>query len=138
MGQYLSSEFAIYGRNEETNKYETIQDSVQGNPMSRFKHETYAYALQKKHTQMKALYLYCGYTRICRVSVEDVSGVLYINLVFASAEAAFEWDACREQIPKVMVDMGWLEHTFSSKYVEMTDNIPYCRRYQNYRMDMKK
>ena len=138
MGQYLSSDFTIYGRNAESNAYETIEESVQGNPMSRFKHETYAFALKKKHTTMKALYLYCGYNRVCRVGIEDDNGVLYVHLMFATAETALEWDVCQEQIPKVHVDLAWLERTFSSSYVEMNDNVAYCRRYQNYRLDMRK
>ena len=138
MGQYMSSDFTIYGRNAETNSYVLLEEKVQGNPMSRFKHETYAYALNKKHVEMKALYLYCGYNRICRVGIEDVADVSYVVLAFATAEAALEWDACKEQIPMLYVDHAWLERTFAASFVEMNDANVYSRRYQNYKMDMKK
>ena len=138
MGNYLSSEFAIYGRNLETNKYELIEELKEGNPMSRFKHETYAYGLNKKHKEMKALYLYCGYNRICKCEKTIDQEVLYIVITFSTAETAFEWDECQEQIPKVYVDLAWLERTFSQNFVEMNDNDPYMRRYQDYKLSMKK
>lgn len=138
MGNYLSSEFAIYGRNLETNKYELLEELKEGNPMSRFKHETYAYALNKKHKEMKALYLYCGYNRICKCEKKIDQEVLYIVITFSTAETAFEWDECQEQIPKVYVDLAWLERTFSQNFVEMNDNDPYMRRYQDYKLSMKK
>ena len=53
MGNYLSSEFAIYGHNLETNKYELLEELKEGNPMSRFKHETYAYGLNKKNKEWR-------------------------------------------------------------------------------------
>jgi len=138
MGGYYSTDFAIYGRSEETNKYVPVEESVEGNPMSRFKHETYAFALKRKHVGMKALYLYCGYNRICKVFKEVVQDVPYVTVEFSTAESALEWDNCQEQIPKVHVDLAWLERTFAGHYVEMESSNVYKRRYQNYKMDMKK
>lgn len=138
MGGYFSSEFAIYGRFLEDDKYHLIEEVKEGNPMSRFKHETYAFALNKKHKDMKCLYLYCGYNRLVKCSRLLEQEVPYIVLEFATAEAGVDWDVCQEQIPKVYVDLAWLERSFSGEYVEMTDNDPYKRRYQNYKLSMKK
>lgn len=138
MGNYYSTEFTIYGRSTETNKYVIIEESVEGNPMSRFKHETYAFALKKKHHGMKALYLYCGYNRMCKVSTEMEQEVPYCTIAFSTADAGLQWDACQEQIPKVHVDLAWLERTFASHYVELQCSDVFQRRYQNYKMDMKK
>ena len=80
--------------------------------MSRFKHEVYAYALNKKHKDMKSLYLYCGYNRLLKCSRAEENEVPYIILEFATADAAIDWDKVR-QIPKVYVDLAWLERTFS-------------------------
>lgn len=138
MGNYLSSEFAIYGRLKETDKYDLIEETKEGNPMSRFKHEVYAYALNKKHKDMKTLYLYCGYNRLVKCSRAEENEVPYIILEYATADAAIDWDNCQEQIPKVYVDLAWLERTFSQNWVEMADNDVYKRRYQNYKLSMKK
>eukprot|EP00942_MAST-04A_sp_MAST-4A-sp1_P001178 g1178.t1 len=138
MGNYLSSEFAIYGRLNETDKYELIEETKEGNPMSRFKHEVYAYALNKKHQEMKSLYLYCGYNRLVKCSRTEVQEVPYIILEFSTADCAGDWDSCQEQIPKVFVDLAWLERAFSAEYVECQDNDVYKRRYQNYKLSMKK
>ena len=139
MGNYIySSEFAIYGRVADSNQYELIEEIKEGNPMSRLKHETYAYGLNKKHQNMKALYLYCGYNRICKTEKIIDQEVLYINITFSTPKSADDWDACQEQIPKVYVDLAWLERTFSQNFVEMNDNDPYKRRYQNYKLSMKK
>ncbi len=138
MGNYFSSDFAIYGSDEESNKYELLEEVVEGNPMSRFKHETYAYGLNKKNKKMKALYLYCGYNRICKCEKTIDQEVLYINITFSTPETASEWDECQEQIPKVYVDLAWLERTFCQNFVEMNDNDMYKRRYQNFKLSMKK
>ena len=138
MGVYLSSEFYICARDIETDRYENVDELKEGNPMSRFKHETYAYGLNKKHKQYKTLYLYCGYNRIAKTSRSEEGGVMYINIDFSTAEAALEWDQCQEQIASVAVDIAWLERTFSQHYVEMNDDDVYRRRYQNYRMSMQK
>ena len=57
---------------------------------------------------------------------------------FTTPESGLEWDSCQEQIPKVYVDLAWLERTFSQNYVEMADNDVYKRRYQNFKLSMKK
>lgn len=138
MGNYIySSEFAIYGRRKDTNRYEMIEEIKEGNPMSRFKHETYAYGLDKKHKEMKALYLYCGYNRICKTEKLINQEVLYIIINFSTAITAEEWDSCQEQIPSVYVDLAWLERSFTQQFVEMNDNDPFKRRYQNYKLSMK-
>ena len=81
MGAYFSTDFAIFGRDKETDLYVLVEEINEGNPMSRFKHETYAYALNKKHMDKKTLYLYCGYNRLVKcsqlVEQDTVHGVEY-------------------------------------------------------------
>ena len=43
-----SSDFSLYSRSKETNYYNLEHEFKEGNPMSRFKHEVYKYALQKE------------------------------------------------------------------------------------------
>ena len=66
MGNYLSNDFYIYGRKKDTDKYDLLCELKEGTPMSRFKHEVYAYALKKRYKDMKSLYLYCGYSRVAK------------------------------------------------------------------------
>ena len=138
MGNYFSKEFAIYGRDKETDSYVLIEEIKEGNPMSRLKHETYAFALNKKHADKKTLYLYCGYNRLVKCSRLVEQEIPYIILEFSTAETGIDWDKCQEQIPKVYVDLAWLERPFSQNYVEMNDNDVYKRRYQNFKLSMKK
>lgn len=137
MGNYMSSEFAIYGRNRQTNSYALIEEIKEGNPMSRFKHETFTFSLRRKHIAMKSLYLYCGYSRLAKCTRIVEQEIPYIVLEFATEQAAKDWDACKEQIPKVYVDMPWLEGAFFANYSEMPDTDVYTRRYQNFKLSMK-
>lgn len=137
MGNYYSTDFVIYGRSRETNKYVQLFELEQGNPMSRFKHETYAFSLNKKHGEQKALYLYCGWNRVAKCYKTFDQGVSILMIDFCGAEAALEWDNCKEQIPKVYLDVSWIEKQFGDHYVVMNDNNVYRRRYQNYRLSMK-
>ena len=57
MGAYWSSDFYIYSRQKEDDKYQLKEELKEGNPMSRFKHEVYAYTLNKNYKDDKSLYL---------------------------------------------------------------------------------
>ncbi len=138
MGGYLSNDFTIYGRRVDTDKYELVDELKEGSPMSRFKHEVYAFGLKRKHQTLKSMYLYCGNTRIVKCETTNEQGVLYILLTFASTESAFQWDSAQEQIRRVYIDLSWLERQFSSHFVEMNDNNMFQRRYQNYKMTLSK
>lgn len=138
MGQYYSQEFKIWARKLEDDSWVELHEVGEGNPMSRFKHEVYAAALKKRYGDKKALYLYCGYNRIAKMELTEQNETPYVVITFTTPEAARQWDSCKEQINKVYVDMEWLEHSFSNHYVEMNDTDAYGRRYQNYKLSMKK
>ena len=136
MGAYWSSDFYIYSRQKEDDKYQLKEELKEGNPMSRFKHEVYAYALNKNYKDDKSLYLYCGYSRVAKAIVEG-DDVRYLVITFCSEEAASEWDKCQEQMDKVYVDVIWLERPFLSSWVYHVEENFLVRKYQNYKMDMK-
>ena len=137
MGAYWSSEFYIYSRQKEDDKYQLKEELKEGNPMSRFKHEVYAYALNKNYKDDKSLYLYCGYSRVAKAIVEG-DDVRYLVITFCSEEAASEWDKCQEQMDKVYVDVIWLERPFLNSWVYHVEENFLVRKYQNFKMDMKK
>lgn len=132
----VENTFYIYSRSKADDSYKlisTLEDTA--NPMSRFKHEVYAYALKKKHKEQKSLYLYCGYARVAKCIRTEESDVPYITITFGSVEYADHWDRCREQIPKVNKDMNWLQATFTKSWVFQHHENSMVRKYQNYRMD---
>lgn len=137
MGAYWSGDFYIYSRQKEDDKYQLKEELKEGNPMSRFKHEVYAYALNKNYIDDKSLYLYCGYSRVAKAIVEG-DDVQYLVITFCSEEAATEWDKCQEQMDKVYVDVVWLERPFLNSWVYHVEENSLVRKYQNYKMDMKK
>lgn len=137
MGSYWSNDFYIYSRKKEDDTYVLQEELKEGNPMSRFKHEVYAYALKKKYKEQKALYLYFGYARVAKAIIEG-DDVKYLVVTFATMEAAKEWDECQEQMDKVYVDVIWLERPFLNSWVYHVEENFLIRKYQNFRMDMKK
>jgi hypothetical protein len=131
------STFYIWSREKSTDAYAqlfTVEDGA--NPLSRFKHEVYAYALNKKHANKKSLYLYCGYARVAKCSRSVESDVPYITVEFGTPDYAAMWDECREQIPKVVKDMSWLQDSFSKSWVFHQCDNESQRKYQNYRMNL--
>jgi hypothetical protein len=135
MGNYLSSDFYIYSRLLEDDTYVLREELKEGNPMSRFKHEVYAYALSKKYKDDKSLYMYYGYSRVAKAIVEG-DDVKYLVITFCSEEAAKEWDECNEQMDKVYVDVIWLERPFLNSWVYHVEENFLVRKYQNFKMDM--
>lgn len=128
--------FYIYSRKKSNDKYELLYTiDERSNPLSRFKHEIFAYALQKKHEEEKSLYLYCGYARVAKCIRMIKDEVPYIHLTFAGSEYADMFDRAREQIPCVQKDMTWLLPVFSKSWVFQHDDSDLVRIYQNYRMD---
>ncbi len=137
MGNYFASDFYIYGRDKNTDKYDLISEIQEGTPMSRFKHEVYAYALKKRYAHMKSLYLYCGYTRVGKAIMEYKGDILYLHVTFTSDEIAQEWDQCQEQIQKVYVDISWLEKQFLDNWCSLDSDNVLERKYENYKMTIK-
>lgn len=135
VSSYLySNDFYIYSRNLSDDKYELLYTVDEGNPMSRFKHEIFAFALGKKHADKKTLYLYCGYTRVVKCMKTKENDIPYMILEFVASEHAETWDACREQIPPIYKDLTWLETTFGKQWVFQVTDDDLIRKYQNYRI----
>ena len=137
MGQYLSSNFKLYGRFLKDSSWEELMDFTQGNPLSRFKYAVYQYSLQKRYNNMKALYLYMGYTRVCKAHIIKQGDTPYLYLDFYDANTAEMWDKCKEQVENIYVDISWLKSEFDKSWCLIQDDNLSCRKYQNYRANMK-
>lgn len=138
MSYFTESNFYIYSRELSSDKYKLLYeiDAQNSNPLSRFKHEIYAYALKKKHIQEKAIYLYCGYSRVAKCIRVVKDEIPYIHVSFTSEESANMYDTCREQLPKIDKQMHWHQQLFSKHWVFQHDDDSTLRIYQNYRMDI--
>ena len=112
----------IYGRLKINNSYNSIYEDLQGNIMSRFKHETFAYALEKSHTDYTSIYLYNGYARTAKANMPV--GTKYLEIIFGTKADADAWDAASEQIDTVNVEIPWLYRDFDMKWQPVaTDNL---------------
>tara|TARA_B100000902_G_C27219949_1_gene869085 strand:- start:36 stop:449 length:414 start_codon:yes stop_codon:yes gene_type:complete len=137
MGNYLSNDFYIYGRKKDTDKYDLLCELKEGTPMSRFKHEVYAYALKKRYKDMKSLYLYCGYSRVAKAIMSRENEILYLHIVFSGDEIAKEFEQCQEQIQNVYIDISWLEKTFLDSWCPMDSPNILEHKYENYKMNIE-
>lgn len=136
MGNYWSNDFFIYARYKESDSYELLHTIHEGNPMSRFKHEVYAYALKKRYDNMKSLYLYCGSSRVAKAIMVQ-NDLVYLQMEFSSDQTAADWDQCQEQIQKVYVDISWLEKHFLDKWCPIEETDVTKRKYENYKLNIK-
>ena len=125
MGQ---AHYSIHGRRKDTDKYEKIFPKLHGGYMERFKHEIYAYSLEKYHHTYKSIYLYNGYTRIAKgIKIEN-----QLELTFYDEKTAEEWDRSEEQICSALVDIPWLQRTFSQRFVPTVTNDKTKRLFKKY------
>ena len=136
MGAYWSNEFYIYARTKSSDSYELLHSINEGNPMSRFKHEVYAFAIKKRYTDMKSLYLYCGSTRVAK-AIMSKNDLLYLTIDFNCEQTAQDWDQCQEQIQKVYVDISWLEKGFLDRWCPIEQTETTKRKYENYKLNIK-
>ena len=110
----MGSTPSIHGRDKATEKYSTIYNQLQGNHMARFKHEAYAYATEKTHTDYKTIYMYRGYFRVAKADLP--AATKYFEVTFATKSDAQDWDNAEEQIENVHVEIPWLYRDFSKQW----------------------
>ena len=117
----MGGAYSLYGRKKDTEKYVHLQD-LDDQYMQVFKHNAVAYATDKKHELMKAIYLYHGYLRIGKAYIKGD----YLELTFSSAAYAQEWDCAWEQVG----DIPWLFRNFVSNFKPVQTDFDYMRVYR--------
>lgn len=137
MGQYVSSTFTLYGRDKITDKWTELVSYENGNPLSRFKYAVYQFVLRKKFHHVKALYLYCGYGRVCKAYLSLTNDTPYLYIDFCDDDTAQQFDNCKEQLATVLTDITWLQPEFSKSWSAIQAEETWRRKYQNYKLDMK-
>ena len=113
--------FTIYGRRKDNERYVFVSDSPT-ECMDTFKHHVIAYAMDRKHQDKKALYLYKGYLRQAKAIVKEK----YLELVFSSSEVAETWDSSEEKL----CELPWLFRDFSRSWKPVSVEYSYMRVYQ--------
>tara|TARA_Y100000992_G_scaffold301499_1_gene272566 strand:- start:1451 stop:1810 length:360 start_codon:yes stop_codon:yes gene_type:complete len=117
----MGGAYSLYGRKKDTEKYIHLQD-LNDKYMKIFKHNVVAYSQDKKHNDMKSLYLYKGYLRIGKAYLRSN----YLELTFQTAAFANEWDTCEEQVD----DVPWLFRNFTKSFKPVNTDYSYMRVYQ--------
>ena len=117
----MGNQHALYGRRKDNERY-TLVVNRNKNYMNSFKHDVAAYALDRKHKDLKSLYIYKGYIRQAKAIVYDK----YLEITFLTAKLAEAWDSSEEDIQ----DVPWLFRDFNRKWKPVHIDASYKRVYQ--------
>lgn len=113
--------YTLYGRRKDNDAYVEVR-TFQRRQMDMFKHHVVSYALDRKHVDLKSLYLYSGYFRVCKAYIHGN----YLELTFNSSETAEEWDSSEERV----CDVPWLFRDFGKRWKAVHVEHSYMRVYQ--------
>lgn len=94
----------LYARRKDNETYVHLGEAT----LADFKHHVVAYAMDRKHTNMKSLYLYQSYFRIAKAYANSK----YLEITFNNQDTAKLWDESEEEIS----DVPWLFRKFVRKY----------------------
>ena len=117
----MGGTYSLYGRQKNNDAYIAIQHDVQS-PFNSFKHHVVSYAMDKKHTDLKSVYLYRGYFREGKAIVKNG----YLEITFHSSKIAEKWDSAEEDLQ----DIAWLFRDFTSSWRPVNTDYSYMRVYQ--------
>jgi len=117
----MGGEYSLFGRRKDNEKYVFLQD-LDEQYMVCFKHNAIAYAMDKKHELIKALYLYKGQLRLGKALMKGQ----YLELSFQSGAYASEWDSAFEEVDNV----PWLFRSFTHSFKPIQTDYDYMRVYR--------
>ena len=111
----------MYGRQKINDAYILLENNLKS-PFISFKHHVVSYAMDKKHTNIKSLYIYRGYLREAKAIVKNG----YLEITFHSSKLAEKWDAAEENVQ----DIAWLFRDFTRQWKSVHTDYSYMRVYQ--------
>ena len=117
----MGGTFSLYGRKKNNDSYILILNNLE-KPFNAFKHHVVAYAMDKKHTNLKSIYLYHGYFREAKAIVHNG----YLEITFYSSKIAEKWDTAEEELN----DIAWLFRDFTRAWKPVHTDFAYKRVYQ--------
>ena len=117
----MGQAFHTYGRLAQTNTWfdnalYTTTDSFE-KVIGKFKHQVYSYALQRRYKDMKAIYLYHGYTRLAKAELETPTAgkTNTLTLSFADEDTLKKFDDAGETL--IDFDTTFQERSFYNKFI---------------------
>jgi len=111
----------MFGRQKNNDAYVLIERDMAA-PFISFKHSVVSYAMDKKHTNLKSLYVYRGYFREAKAIVNNG----YLEITFQSSKHAEKWDSAEESVH----DIAWLFRDFMRSWKPVNTDYSYMRVYQ--------
>ena len=117
----MGGSHSLYGRKKHNEQYIHLQD-LDDEYMQVFKHNVVAYALDKKHTDLKSLYLYKGQLRLGKALMKTN----YLELTFQNSTCAQDWDSAFEEVDNV----PWLFRSFTHSFKPVQTDYDYMRVYR--------
>ena len=117
----MGGTYSLYGRQKNNDAYILIEKNITS-PFDSFKHHVVSYAMDKKNTNLKSIYLYRGYFREGKAIVKNG----YLEITFHSSKLAEEWDSAEEDLQEI----AWLFRDFTRAWKPVNTDYSYMRVYQ--------
>ena len=117
----MGGSYSLYGRKKNNDAYILMEENLE-KPFDTFKHHVISYTMDKKHTDLKSIYLYHGYLREAKAIVKNG----YLEITFQSNKIAEKWDAAEEEVHEV----PWLFRDFIRTWKPVHTDYSYMRVYQ--------
>lgn len=112
---------SLYGRQKNNDAYVVIEHEVKS-PFNSFKHHVVSFAMDKKNTHLKSIYLYRGYFREGKAIIKNG----YLEITFYSSKIAERWDSAEEDLQEI----AWLFRDFTAAWKPVNTDYSYMRVYQ--------
>lgn len=108
----------IYGRRKDNEKYEHVA-TLDTDVFSRWKHESFCYALETRYAEYKSLYLYKNtYARVAKAHLM-LNGPYY-EMEFRTPQDAETFDNAEEQMTNdIQSQVPWLFRRFNLKWTQV-------------------
>ncbi len=117
----MGGSYSLYGRQKNNDAYILIEDNLKS-PFTSFKHHVVTQAMDKKHADLKSLYIYRGYFREAKAIVKNG----YLEITCHSNKIAEKWDTAEEDLH----DIAWLFRDFLLQWKPVHTDYSYKRVYQ--------
>ena len=117
----MGGTYSLYGRQKINDTYILVEKNIEF-PFNAFKHNVVSYAMDKKNTNLKSIYLYRGYFREGKAIIKNG----YLEITFHSSKVAEEWDRAEEDLQEI----AWLFRDFTRAWKPVNTDYSYMRVYQ--------
>jgi len=87
--------------------------------MNKFKHMVYSFALHRRYTSAKALYLYENRTRVAKAEVftPNIGTHLYMVITFVDVDQLKKYSEAQEQL--IDFEMTFMDRVFANRFEDV-------------------